>query len=219
MKTIQIKDYTILVDDEDYDRVMCKSWYVAANGYVRHKSTDGSFFLHRYILNYAGELPIDHIDRNPRNNCKSNLRIVEPWVNNLNSKLHSTNTSGHKGVYKTAIGKYSARISVKDRSRHLGTFNTLEEAVKARQEFERTMMEDPSIRDKQFPELARNNKTGITGVSFNNRMGRWKAKIDQEHLGYFKTKEEAVRARKRAEELEETLWSMEDGKGKIGDIV
>ena len=48
------------------------------------------------------------------------------------------------------------------------------------------------------------NKSGVTGVFWDNRSGKWKAKITfqkkSRHLGYFDNFEDAVKARQRAEE-------------------
>lgn len=48
-----------------------------------------------------------------------------------------------------------------------------------------------------------NNTSGVPGVSWSTREGRWKAQIrvdkKDKFLGYFKTKEEAVEARRQAE--------------------
>lgn len=199
MITLQIGMRQVFIDDEDYDRVIIKPWYITQNGYVAYKNSEDNNLLHRYILNYTGPLFVDHIDRDPCNNCKNNLRIVEIWVNNLNSKMNSLNTSGHKGVRQTATGKWEAYININDRKRHLGVFDTVEQAIEERKNFEASILEDPSRRNDQFPELRRSNKSGVTGVSYNTRTDRWKAKINQTHLGYFRTKEEAIIARKAAE--------------------
>lgn len=45
----------------------------------------------------------------------------------------------------------------------------------------------------------KNNKSGVSGVSFYPRNGKWLAKLQGKHLGYFSTKELAIAARKQAE--------------------
>lgn len=200
MKILTFGDKEAWVDDEDYARVMQFAWYVDLNGYIAHRNRTESFLLHRFVLNYTGPLPIDHIDRNRLNNQKSNLRIVEQWQNNLNSGRPSHNTSGIKGVRLIeATGKYEAFITIKDRKKHIGTFATEEGAKEARQQYEQAILGDPSLRDKAFGTVAANNQSGVTGVSFVTRTGKWKAKINQRHLGFFKTKEEAITARLKAE--------------------
>lgn len=52
--------------------------------------------------------------------------------------------------------------------------------------------------------LRANNKSGVTGVSYNSRSNRWKATITLRKkvywLGSYRNKEDAIKARKRAEE-------------------
>lgn len=136
------------------------------------------------------------------------------WKNNLNTNIHSTNTSGVRGVTLTRTGKWSAQIVIDNHKRHLGTFNTLEEATEARNKFEAAMLQDETLRIR--PSARANNKSGFNGVSYNARTDRWKAKINQTHLGYFKTKEEAIEARKNAERLN-AAWSMYSNH-KIGTL-
>ncbi len=45
----------------------------------------------------------------------------------------SSNTSGHKGVYQNKKGKWVAQITFKRKTYYLGTYDKLEDAVKARQ--------------------------------------------------------------------------------------
>lgn len=50
----------------------------------------------------------------------------------------------------------------------------------------------------------KSNKSGVTGVSFDSRRGKWRSHITFKtkyyHLGYFLNKEDAIKARKEAEE-------------------
>jgi len=51
----------------------------------------------------------------------------------------------------------------------------------------------------------KNNKSGITGVSWNKRWSRWLARIyvngKDKYLGLHKFKKNAIKARKKAEQL------------------
>lgn len=78
------------------------------------------------------ENQIDHINRNPLDDRLSNLRLVTNEVNSWNKGLNSNNTSGAKGVYLNSRGKYIANIHIKGKTKYLGTFSTLEEAVSVR---------------------------------------------------------------------------------------
>lgn len=77
---------------------------------------------------------IDHIDQCKHNNRINNLREVESSENKQNIAWFSHNTSGHKGVtWHKANQKWQAQIKVRGKNVYLGTFLTIEDAVKARQ--------------------------------------------------------------------------------------
>ena len=76
---------------------------------------------------------IDHIDGVPSNNVWSNLRPVTQKINMRNQRKRSNNTSGVTGVYFAKhIGKYIASIRNNYKLIHLGVFDTIEAAAKAR---------------------------------------------------------------------------------------
>lgn len=84
---------------------------------------------------YYGEWPqkeIDHIDGNPQNNRKENLRLAsraEQCRNRISGKKGRAN----KGVYKREYGeKWSAQIWVNNKCKNLGTFDSEEAAINAR---------------------------------------------------------------------------------------
>lgn len=74
---------------------------------------------------------IDHINGNRQDNRLVNLREVSRLENHRNMKRFKNNTSGHAGVIPFK-GRWQARITVDYRGIHLGTFDTVEEAVAAR---------------------------------------------------------------------------------------
>lgn len=87
----------ILVDDEDFELLNEFVWHVTPAGYAQTNQ-----FLHRMVMGLKGEgikdQKIDHIDRNPYNNQKSNLRIVNNQQNIWNSKRIKIAKSGYTGV-------------------------------------------------------------------------------------------------------------------------
>lgn len=81
----------------------------------------------------TGEWPkheVDHKDRNRWNDCWDNLQDITHIENQANRGVSSTNIIGVKGVSLRG-GKYAARITRNHITTNLGTFETIEEAIKA----------------------------------------------------------------------------------------
>ena len=100
-------------------------------GYLRVTTQGVQLLLHRLVwMLYYGEEPpqfIDHIDNDKTNNKIHNLRAASVTENNRNVVPKS---SGYKGVslYKPT-GKYHAQITVDRCRKHLGYFDTAEDAA------------------------------------------------------------------------------------------
>lgn len=114
-------------------------------GYKAGEIDHRRFFAHRVIwaIHY-GAWPsgvIDHIDGNPKNNLIENLRDVSMAINMKNQKIKKTNTSGVCGVsWHKQTSKWRARISIgKSKGKHLGLFDTFEDAVLARNDASRQL--------------------------------------------------------------------------------
>ena len=126
------------IDLDDIDKVKEYKWHLNDNGYVRgNVGNERMEYLHRFLLNIQGNVIIDHINGNPLDNRKCNLRIATPTQNNMNMKKRSDNISGYKGVgWQKKRNKWRARITINKKTIELGYFNTIEEAIKARQKAE-----------------------------------------------------------------------------------
>lgn len=75
----------------------------------------------------------DHIDGNPRNNGWANLRAVTAAENSRNQKTPRHNTSGHVGVgWDSKKGRWLAQIMVDHKTKKLGRFKNIEDAIAAR---------------------------------------------------------------------------------------
>lgn len=94
--------------------------------------------LHRVIFERVLGRPlldserVDHKDRNPLNNRRSNLRLATHAENIRNSRKHIDNRSGYRGVsWYTNYQKWKATIRVNGRPMHLGYFDNPEDAHEA----------------------------------------------------------------------------------------
>lgn len=93
------------------------------------------WYLHRVILGlFNPKLIVDHIDGNPLNNQRSNLRVVTNQQNCYNRDKSTHNTTGYKGIWKRTDGRnkcWTAEIKVEKKKIHIGNFYTKEEAAEA----------------------------------------------------------------------------------------
>ncbi len=106
-------------------------------GYLTTGLNGVRYKLHRLIWRWmTGEdagSDLDHVNGDRGDNSWSNLRKVEHHVNCKNRKMASNNTSGVTGVhFDAARGKWIARAGDHTGRKHLGYFDTLEEAAAAR---------------------------------------------------------------------------------------
>lgn len=139
-----------VVDDIDADLSKYKwqaQWNKHINNFYAKRGVIGLFkrheMLHVVILErklgrklIKGEL-VDHVDRNPLNNIRDNLRLSNRSLSGINRRKPSHNKTGYIG---TSIAKKSNKISsyigVNGRTVHLGVFtnnhNGLIEAAQIR---------------------------------------------------------------------------------------
>lgn len=107
-----------------------------SDGYVRIFVDGKSYLAHRLVWALVyGEVPsldVDHADRNRSNNRLSNLRLATRSQNCMNRPAHCTNKVGIKGVHwHRATGKWAASIRFGGNRKHLGVFDTINEAATA----------------------------------------------------------------------------------------
>lgn len=144
MKLIELnKGYFTQVDDEDYERFTERKWHVkycnkkkSVMGVYREFNVNGVRTyepMHRKIMNPPPGFQVDHIDRNPLNNQKSNLRICTDWENQLNKKKSVRGkTSRFKGVCRQkGVARWNALIGIRKKRIALGWFDTEEQAAEA----------------------------------------------------------------------------------------
>lgn len=121
-----------LFDIEDFYKIKDKTWY-KLNQDNKYIGDSKGICIHRYILPTKDGFEIDHINHNPLDNRKSNLRVCTHQQNQCNQLLQKNNTSGVTGVsFYAPRNKYRARIKVCQQDIHLGYYKSFTEAVQAR---------------------------------------------------------------------------------------
>lgn len=116
--------HDVYIDIEDVDKIKDYSWYICpkGNGIYIYNNQLGP--IHRYIMNVSDKNKIiDHINRNPKDNRKNNLRITCHSGNKRNLPLKSNNTSGIIGVrYDKIRNRWCAEIRDLNRKKITANF-------------------------------------------------------------------------------------------------
>ena len=137
---ILTRSQVALVDDEDFSRVNALKWQTsvsrgqitkAAHAYRREDGRVNLLPMHDFILGRRDGLEIDHINLNPLDNRRCNLRYATRQQNQCNRRMNSRNKLGIKGVSRVPSGRFHATISVFTKAYFLGSFATAEEASAA----------------------------------------------------------------------------------------
>lgn len=109
------------------------------NGYRYIRFDNFECLEHRLIwFGMTGEWPnkeynIDHIDLNKSNNVWTNLRKVTITENNLHAVARITSKTGFRGIKEIRkSGRYLARIMVNKQEIYIGSYNSIDAAVSAR---------------------------------------------------------------------------------------
>lgn len=130
----EVKDKSI-IDVEDVDKIKNYKWYISA-GYCITKAIDpncGTDIANVIFDDYDNKY--DHINHNRLDNRKINLRPVTSHQNAMNMGKKNTNTSGVTGVRKEdhcKTTKWTATITHNYKTKWLGSYDTFDDAVKAR---------------------------------------------------------------------------------------
>jgi len=119
-----------------------RAGYAHHTGY-RYVCVDGkSIIEHRLAWFYVHRKwpahDLDHINRNRADNRIANLRETTRAENCQNQPIRRSNKSGVTGVYfHNATGKWAASININKKQVHLGVYDTIEDAVRARRNAEK----------------------------------------------------------------------------------
>lgn len=139
---ILVNGHDVLIDEEDFEIAnFGKSLGVSKDGRVRLVKCSGTNLLHRLIMRARPGQIIDHINGNPLDNRKKNLRFCTHSENmrnrgpekiSINKKKHR---HGFKGIIKNnkknLKNPWIALIQVNGKQTYSKYFKTPEEAARA----------------------------------------------------------------------------------------
>lgn len=118
------KGLHVTVDVEDFEWLSARRWK-RLGGYAGRSASGRACYMHRLILNATGEQRVDHINGNPFDNRRANLRFATQQENIHNATGRKVSTSRHKGVsWFSRVGIWQAQITSDGKHRHLGYFKS-----------------------------------------------------------------------------------------------
>lgn len=121
------------IGKEDLNAVASYKWHIVFDAkrvagcqfMVRTNLSGSVLYLHRLIACPNDNMQVDHIDCQPLNNTRNNLRIVSNQENHFN-------TSSTKGYYwNKSSGKWRAQIRINKKLIDLGLYSLEEDARSA----------------------------------------------------------------------------------------
>lgn len=158
-------DKTYIIDTEDYPEVSKHKWR-SIKGYAVTTIDGKAVSLQRFLLNAKPGQTVDHIDINPLNNRKSNLRFTTKSVQSMNRRGYSK--LGVKGVelheHKDGTCVYSAYFRNKGKQYHSPCYDTIEEAEFARFILEQMFCSNYLYRDNELHLPEERRKSIINGL-------------------------------------------------------
>ena len=163
---------------------------ISSSGYINITINNINYAAHRVIWkHYTGKDPIhviDHINNIKDDNRIENLRDVPISVNNGNSSMQCSNTSGTIGV-GFIKNKWRSRYVVNGNEIYLGSFKNKDDAIKARKEAELKDWShlETKVREKDKVELTLDY---LNDYCYYKDDGWLYRKIDDIRLGYVNNK-------------------------------
>lgn len=130
--------FKVLVDNEDYTKVINHKWNISksSNKYFRVECNEPGFKvrLHRFILGLnVGDPEVDHINRNPLDNRKNNLRIVNRTAQVRNTSSRQNSISKYVGVsFDKKNKKWVAQLKINNKIVYYKRFDNELDAAKNR---------------------------------------------------------------------------------------
>jgi hypothetical protein len=133
LMTMKVADDVVIYSQQDFVLLHLYNLRIQEkiSGYKQLMFSSGKYHgqtVARVLMKPEPDFFVDHIDRNPLNNHRSNLRLATRAQNSVN--CDRPNVSTYRGVYKHHTGKWQAQIRVNKRLIQLGVWPTPEFAYK-----------------------------------------------------------------------------------------
>lgn len=131
------------ISDDDFYKVCNYKWTL--NGkYIRSTTR---ILIHRLLTNCPKNLEVDHIDRDPLNNKRENLRVVNRATNNKNKASYNKYRNKSTGIYgidaiPSPCSKKPYYFRVRMKGLKDNKFSTLIKAIKYRNNY---LRQNPNI--------------------------------------------------------------------------
>lgn len=132
----------VQVDDEDFASLSQHRWRLAGSTWTKQDGSrtrrlyaaaridgNGAKLMHRVIMGAAPGEQVDHINNDPLDNRRANLRIATAQQNLVNRKGTAA-ASPYRGVSQHR-GKWMSRVRGEGHYKFLGYFDTAEAAARA----------------------------------------------------------------------------------------
>jgi hypothetical protein len=124
-----VRRYT-LISIRDFKRASAYHWF-SHRGYACARQGKKHIYLHRLVMSAASDQCVDHLNRDPLDNRRINLRLCTRAQNTMNVSRRRNNKTGYTGVhFHKKNSSYVAYIGKRPRT-HLGSFATAVEAARA----------------------------------------------------------------------------------------
>lgn len=131
----------VFLDPKDRNAILqlgISVWLNKRGGYPHVTIAGKNFPLYRLLIKLKGEKVVDHINRNPLDNRRANLRLATKRENSWNGGAHVDNKCGVRGVCKKGK-RFFAYINKNGKQISLGLFPDLRSAATARKKAEKKL--------------------------------------------------------------------------------
>lgn len=194
-----------LVDDADLPLLANHSWCVLSNGYAVTRINNKFVYMHRLILDAPPRQEVDHVNGDPLDNRRFNLRYATSRQQKMNTRKRINSKSAFKGVV-FRMNRWEAQIKIGGDSLRLGRYLTQREAAQAYNDAairyfgEFAKLNDLSLLtdEQDVPITASVPQSSYRGVYRHKQMGKWHTQImvnrRKYSLGLYDSETEAARA-------------------------